>query len=77
MDRGEGPPQPKICQTYPTIMKHGTLMSYLKKIQKFINHMTHTLSSADIIIFYQKSATFVILKNTGKDCILKHNFYFF
>ena len=40
--------------------------------------MTYTLSSADIIIiFYQKSATFVILKNTDKDCILKHNFYFF
>ena len=39
--------------------------------------MTHPLSSADIITFYQKSATFVILRNTDQDCILMHNFYFF
>ena len=25
---------PKICHTYPTIMKHRTFISYLKKIQK-------------------------------------------
>ena len=39
--------------------------------------MTYSLSSADISIFYQKSTTFVILRNTDKDCILMHNFYFF
>ena len=39
--------------------------------------MTHFLSFADISAFYQKSATFVILRNTDKDCILMHNFYFF
>ena len=39
--------------------------------------MTHPMSSADIIILYQKSTTFVILRNTDKDCILMHNFYFF
>ena len=27
-------PLPKICHTYPTMMKLGTLISYLKKIQK-------------------------------------------
>ena len=27
-------PLPKICQTYPIIMKLGTLICYLKKIQK-------------------------------------------
>ena len=32
--------------------------------------MTHPLNSADIIIFYQKSATFAILRNTDKDCIV-------
>ena len=31
------------------------------------NHMTHPLSSADISIFQQKSATFVILRNIDKD----------
>ena len=28
------PPLPKICRTYPTMMKLGTVISYLKKIQK-------------------------------------------
>ena len=36
--------------------------------------MTHPLISADIRIFYQKSATFVILRQTDKDCNLMHNF---
>ena len=27
-------PFPKICHTYPTIMKLGTVIPYLKKIQK-------------------------------------------
>ena len=34
---GEGPesvPPPKICHTYPTMMKLGTLIPYLKKIRK-------------------------------------------
>ena len=28
------PPLPKICHTHPTVMKLGTVTSYLKKIQK-------------------------------------------
>ena len=27
-------PLPKICHTYPTIMKLGTVIPYLRKIQK-------------------------------------------
>ena len=68
---------PKTWHTYPTIMKLGTLipyLPYLKKIQKSIYHMAHPLSSVYIVIFYQKSATFVILENADKDCILMHNF---
>ena len=38
----------KIGQTYPTMMKLGTDIPYLRKIQKCINHVTHPLSSADI-----------------------------
>ena len=30
----KGPPRPKICHTYPTMMKLGTVISHLKKIQK-------------------------------------------
>ena len=31
---GERLPLPKICPTYPTMMKLGTVIPYLKKIQK-------------------------------------------
>ena len=38
--------------------------------------MTHTLSSADMSIFYQKSTSFVLVRNTDKNCILMLKFYF-
>ena len=28
------PPLPKICHTYPTMIKLGTVIAYLKEIQK-------------------------------------------
>ena len=34
MGGGKKAPLPKICHTYPTIMKLGTVISYLKKILK-------------------------------------------
>ena len=34
MDSDKKAPLPKICHKYPTMMKLGTLMPYLKKIQK-------------------------------------------
>ena len=34
MGWGKKVPIPKICQTYPTMMKLGTVTSYLKKFQK-------------------------------------------
>ena len=30
----KAPPLPKICHRYPTMMKLGTVIPYLKKIQK-------------------------------------------
>ena len=58
------PPCPsKICRTYPTMMKLGTVIPYLKKIQKILK-----------IFFHRKSASFVISRNTDIDCILVHNF---
>ena len=59
--------------TYPIMMKLGTVIPYLKKIQKYIKHVTHPLSSANSI-FHRKSATFVISKNTNIDRILVNNF---
>ena len=35
----------KISQTYPSMMALGTAINYLKKIQKFINHVTHPITS--------------------------------
>ena len=68
-------PLPKICHTYPAIMKLGTVIPYLKKTQKNIWIMWHTLwvllTSA---FFHRKSANFAILENTAIDCILVHNF---
>ena len=46
---GRKAPVPKICHTYPTMMKLGTVITYLKKIQKIykshtLTDMWHTLS---------------------------------
>ena len=67
-------PLNKIRHTYPTMMKLGTIMPYLREIQKCINHVTHQLSSADISIFSRKSANFATSRNTDIDWILIHNF---
>ena len=37
------PPLPKICHTYPTMMKVGTVILYLKKIQKIYESRDITL----------------------------------
>ena len=39
---------PKICHRYSTMMKFGTVIPYVKKIQKHTNHVAYPLSSADI-----------------------------
>ena len=48
---GQKGPFPKISHTYPAIMKLGTVIPYLKKIQKYMNHVTQPLKYADINIF--------------------------
>ena len=42
-----------------------------------MNHVTHPLRSADIIIFHRKLANFAISENTDTDCILVHNSFNF
>ena len=52
--RGGGkktPPLPIISYAYPTMMKVGTVIPYLKKIQKIYKSLDTPLSSADISIF--------------------------
>ena len=53
---------PKICHTYPTMMKLDTLIPYLKKIQKYINHVIHFLISADICNFLPEIIKFCYIK---------------
>ena len=63
-------PLPKICHTYPAMMKLCTVIPYLKKIQKrnespdtpfeFCRHQ-HS--------FYRKSANFAISRNADIDSI--------
>ena len=65
---------PKICHTYLTMMKLGTVMPNLKKIQKYMNHVTHHLSSADVSIFSPGINRFCYIANTVVDCVLLHNF---
>ena len=43
---------PKICNTYPTTIKLGTVLPYLKKIKKTNGQKR-----------YQRSATFVVFRN--------------
>ena len=50
------PPVSKICHTYPTLMKLGTvILLYFtyRRSKKYINHVTHPLSSAGTSIFSQ------------------------
>ena len=48
-----------------------------RRSKKCMNHVTYPFSSADIIIFHQKSTNFPISRNTKIDCILIHYFYLF
>ena len=53
---------PKICHTYPTMMKLSTVTPYLNKIQKYMNYVTHPLISADISIFSPEISKFWSIK---------------
>ena len=69
---------PKIVNTYPTMIKLCTVISYRKKIQKNIQISWHTPWVLLILAFFHwKSVTFVISRNTDIDSILMHNLYFF
>ena len=67
----------KICHKYPAMIKLGIVIPYLKKIKKYMNHVTSLFSYAGISIFDRKSANLAISRNTSKDWILIYNFYFF
>ena len=56
---------PKTCHTYSTLKKLGTVIPYLKKVQKIIAHVTHPFSSADISMSSPKISNFCYIKKCG------------
>ena len=56
------PPLPKICHTYPSMVKLGTVIPYLKKIQKIYKSCDISLSSTDISIFSTEISKFCYIK---------------
>ena len=59
----KGPLFPKICHTYPAMMKRGTVIYYLKKTQNiYMNLVTHRLGSADISIFSSEFSKFCYIR---------------
>ena len=56
------PPRPKHLSHVSGMMKLGTGMPYLKAIQKYRNHVTHLLISADISIFSLEIRKFCYIK---------------
>ena len=55
-------PLPKICHTNPAMIKLCTIILYLKKIQRYMNHVTHSLNSDDISIFSPEISKFCYIK---------------
>ena len=64
------PSLPKICYAYPTMMKLGTVIPYLKKIQKLYEFCDTPLEA----FFHRKLKHFATLRNTDIDLILVYNF---
>ena len=56
------PPLLKICHTYPTMRKLGSYTLPKEDPKKYINHVTHHLSSADISIFSPEIIKFCFIK---------------
>ena len=58
------PALPKLCHTYPAMMKLGTVIPYLKMIQKIYESRDTAPEFCWRSIFHRKSANFVISRNT-------------
>ena len=71
----EKAPLPKICHTYSTMMKRGTVVAYLKKIQKTYELRDTTLEFCWHQQFFAgNQQNFPTSRNTDIDYILIHNF---
>ena len=54
---------PKIYNLYPSTTKLGIVVTCLKKIRKYKNHMTHPLGSVGTGTFSPEIAIYAILEN--------------
>ena len=63
----------KICHKHPTVVKLGTVLPYLRKIQKIYKSRDTPLSFADISIFSTgiSKCCLLIIKKYRTDCISK------
>ena len=61
---GQKGPLPKICRTYPTMMKLDTVIPSIKEIQITLRLLT-------LAFFRPTSATFFVSRNTDTDCTLR------
>ena len=62
MGEGQKGPHSLKSVAHPTMMKLSKLIHYSKKIQKYMNHVTHSFSSGDISIFSPKISKFCHFK---------------
>ena len=58
----KGSPLPKVCHTYPTMMKIGTVIPYVKKIQKIYESRDTPPTSTDISNYSPKISKFCYMK---------------
>ena len=56
------PPLPKICHTYPTMIKFGTVIPYLKKTQKLYESRDTSLEFCWYQLFLQEISKFFYIK---------------
>ena len=71
---------PKICHTYPTIMKLCTVIPYLKKIQKFMNTSQTPSVLLTSAFFHRNSANLLyqeIQTQIAFSYIISNSFNFF
>ena len=57
---GQKAPLPKICHTYPTMMKLGTVIPYLRKIQKMYKSRDTSLEFCWHQHFFTKNQQFLV-----------------
>ena len=68
---------PKTCHAYPAVMKLGTVMPYIKKVQNtYESRDTPLRVSVILAFFHSKLENFDVSRNKDIDCILAYKFFF-